>query len=444
MVGQVFLGKYVVVAPLAEGGMSRLYLARQSLTGREVVVKILKDEFRADRGTLEHFRREIHVTTHFQHPNAVAAVDSAPSSPLGPVLVMEYLRGVDLHERICRKGRFPPVRVARLLTQLCDVLQAAHDAGIIHRDLKPGNCMILFPGTDRELLKLMDFGLAQMRSVLYIAPDEVGGRGLPTAAGTPEYVCPELVRGQQMDHRGDLYSVGVILFELLTGRRPFAGATPDELLVAHLREPPPRFADLAIPEPIPPAVEAVVRSCLAKSPDDRPASAAELSERFLKAAGLSSPLPRRAVHPVSAGLLARPGTEPPAQDRVAFRHQIQAVMPEAMALVKIKGFLHDLGGNVLESVPGLIKVRLPDPQAGEEKKASLLSWRGTGTKPVPLTRVIGPTDVELHMERLDSAQPARLTVTLLMRPAAGGLVTPAWRSRCDQIGRDLQAYLMER
>jgi eukaryotic-like serine/threonine-protein kinase len=444
MLGQVFLGKYVISAPLAEGGMSRLFLARQSVTGREVVVKLLKDEFLADRDLAEHFRREIHVTTHFQHPNAVMAIDSATNSPMGPVLVMEYLRGVDLHDLICRKGRFPAQRVAQLLAQLCDVLQAAHDSGIIHRDLKPGNCMVLAAGTARETLKLMDFGLSQMRSVLYIAPEEVDNPNLPSAAGTPEYICPELVRGQQMDHRGDLYSIGVILFEMLTGRRPFAAPTPDDLMLAHLREPPPRFADIGFGDLIPPAVEAVVQSCLAKNPDERPSSATEVANRFLRATGVAPPL-RKATPPTgSSGMVARPTIGPVIADRNAFRHSIEAVMPEAMAMVKIKGFIHDLGGSVVDSVPGLIKVRLPEPAPPAEKSGGLLARRDHGSKQVPIAQLVGATDMELHMEREDPAQPNRLTVTLLMRPTGRGLVTPAWRTRCGQIGRDLQAYLMGR
>jgi serine/threonine-protein kinase len=444
MVGQVFLGKYVVVSPLAEGGMSRLYLARQAPGGREVVVKLLKEEYLAERETAEHFRREIHVTTHFQHPNAVAALDSAPHSPVGPVLVMEYLRGVDLHTLICRKGRFPAQRVAQLLAQLCDVVQAAHDEGILHRDLKPGNCMILAAGTSRETLKLMDFGLAQMRSVLYIAPEEVGASGLPAAAGTPEYMCPELARGLEMDQRGDLYSIGVILFELLTGRRPFEGATPDELLIAHLRQPPPRFKDLGLGSQIPPAVEDVVQCCLAKLPAERPANATELAQRFLRATGSTHLSARPATPTRGSGLIGRPVLSPPAADRSTFRHSIEAVMPESMALVKIKGFIHDLGGNVVDSVPGMIKVRLPEPQSPTNQRGSLFGRAGPGSRPVSAMQVVGASDMELHMEREDPSQPNRLTVTLLMRPAGRGLVTPAWRNRCNEIGRELQAYLMGR
>ena len=273
MVGHVFLGKYKTIRPLDEGGMSRIYLARQTNPDREVVVKVLKETQLAQSTIREHFRREIHITSRFQHPYAVAFLDADPKAAEGPVLVLEYLRGVDLNELLHREKRFTPERTGRLLTQLCSVLQAAHDAGVVHRDIKPGNLMIIHPGTPVEQLKLMDFGLAKMSSLLYISPDELFDYTLPPAAGTPEYIAPEQVRGNEMDGRGDLYSVGVVLYEILTGRRPFAAPTVDGLMRAHAESPPPTFAELGLADLVPPAVERLVRDCLAKHPDDRPASA---------------------------------------------------------------------------------------------------------------------------------------------------------------------------
>ncbi len=224
MVGHVFLGKYKTIRPLDEGGMSRIFLAHQTSPEREVVVKVLKEPLLAQSTVREHFRREIHITSRFQHPHAVAFIDADPKAPDGPVLVLEYLRGVDLNVLLHREKRFTPERTGRLLTQLCSVLQAAHDAGVVHRDIKPGNLMVIHPGTPVEQLKLMDFGLAKMSSLLYISPDDIFDYTLPPAAGTPEYIAPEQVRGNEMDGRGDLYSVGVVLYEMLTGRSAVLGA----------------------------------------------------------------------------------------------------------------------------------------------------------------------------------------------------------------------------
>ena len=450
MVGHVFLGKYKVLRLLDEGGMSKIYLARQTNPDREVVVKVLKETQLAQPKTREHFRREIHITSHFQHPYAVAFVDADPNATPGPVLVLEYVRGVDLNLLLHRDKRFTPERTGRLLAQLCNVLQAAHEVGVVHRDLKPGNLMILYPGTPLEQLKLMDFGLAKMSSLLYISPDELFDYTLPPAAGTPEYIAPEQVRGNEMDGRGDLYSVGVLLYEMLTGRRPFVGDSVQELMRAAADQAPPTFAELGLAEQIPPAVERVVRDCLAKHPDHRPPSAGDLLQRYELAVGKRFPLPRRSVCVPTVRPAVRDRAEPDvgqtpaptrqlptADDPNAVRHSIEARMPESMAMLKLKGFIHDLGGEIVESVPGLIRVRLAEP--GADKKPTLFEWgdrqRRMAVRPAPAT------DIELHMKRADPGRPGQLTVTLVLRTGAG-VATAEWKSRCTRISLDLQAYLI--
>jgi serine/threonine-protein kinase len=500
MVGQILLGRYKVMRPLDEGGMSRIFVARQLDQAREVVVKILKPEFAVQAKAREHFRREIHILSRFQHPNTVTYYDADPHSETGPILVMEYLRGVDLGILLGRKGRFAPDRTGRILAQVCDVLQAAHDAGIVHRDLKPGNLFILHQGTPQETVKLMDFGLAKMSSLLYIAPEEVAVNEAPTAAGTPEYISPEQLRGTEVDGRSDLYSLGVILYEMLAGKRPFERPTVEELLVAHADEEPPTFADLGLRDFISPDIERVVRSCLAKHPEDRPRCAAALIYAYEKALGRrltqgrsfpgtadstgTTPVPvsdrvaavldkartvlrresapeTKAMPTVNATAALQPRqphqTQPTnlnahrpgesnkgvvrASDRSAIQHSIEARMPEAMVLVKLKGFIYDLGGEILESMPGMIRVSLGTVK--QPKPDGLLAWLGggTGSKPQP---TFPPTVVELHMERRDPSQPSQLTITLVMRPAGGSLPTAEWRTACQRVTRELQAYLMGR
>jgi eukaryotic-like serine/threonine-protein kinase len=364
--------------------------------------------------------------------------------------VLEYLRGIDLNLLLQRDGRFTPERVGRLLVQLCDVLGTAHDAGIVHRDIKPGNMMILYPGTPQETLKLMDFGLAKMESMLYISPDDLVSFDLPAASGTPEYISPEMVRGTEMDGRADLYSVGVVLYELLTGRRPFVYTDVQKLMLAHAQEPPPRFSDLGLGESVPRTIEAVVMSCLAKFPDQRPRRAQDLALAYEKALGRRLIVPRSGVVPrpansFSSGVRpALPAASPEkrhdsrAVELSTIRQSMEASMPEAMALIKLKGFIYDLGGEVVESIPGLIKVRLVEKPAA--RAAGFAGWAGRKSAVVA---TLQSTDLELHMERRDPSQSSRLTITLVMRPC-GGLPTPEWRGRCGQISRDLQAYLMGR
>ncbi len=196
-----------------------------------------------------------------------------------------------------------------------------------------------------------------------------------------------------------------------------------------------------------------MRDCLAKHPDDRPASADELLKRYEIGLGKRFILPRRSglVPTVRAAVAAKassgPETPPPikqlttAADLLAVRHSMEVRMPESMALLKIKGFIHDLGGKVMDSVPGLIHVRLAEPR--EQKKTSLFGWTDRTDRRLVLQTAPSSTDIELHMERPDPSQPGRLVVTLIMRPADGA-ATPEWKSRCRQISRDLQAYLMGR
>ena len=455
MLGQVLLGKYRVSRLLDQGGMCKIWLAKQIDGSREVAIKVLQEQFLGQSRPREFFRREIHILSRFQHPNAVGYYDSAPNDRNGPVLVMEYLRGIDLGMLLHRDGRFTPERAGRLLLQLCDVLGAAHKAGIVHRDVKPGNLMILYPGTPQETLKLMDFGLAKMASMLYIGADDLADVMVPEASGTPEYMAPEQALGHDIDGRGDLYSVGVVLYEMLTGRRPFERSSAEALLQAHAHEAPPGFVERGCTQ-IPAAVERLVQSCLAKMPDQRPRDAAELAYRYESALGRRLSAPRR----TGSGLfsLKQPASNTPAPDsaprptpstpvptaadRHALRHEFEADMPEAMAMLKLRGFLHDLGSQVIESVPGKIRVRLGQPEA-PKKKSGIFSLLERNERKSGVLQMATMTDVELRMERRDPARPSMLTITLIMRPG-GGMANLEWRTRCQKIGADLKAYLMGR
>jgi serine/threonine-protein kinase len=445
MVGRVFLGRYETVRLLGEGGMGKVYLARQVDLQRQVVVKVMHEHLAEDPKFADRFQREMLLMARFQHPYAVTLYDASLKDDKGPCIIMEYIRGVTLDTLLQRNGRLSPQRVGRLLGQLCEVLQAAHSEGIVHRDLKPANLMIVDPDTPYELLKVMDFGLAKL-----LDPDvfkKVSVTGTDFAIGTPGYMCPEQARGEEMDHRGDLYSVGVILYEMLCGRLPFAGRETMDVMLAHATEPPPEFAQMGAGDWVPASVEAVVRQCLSKWPGERPSCARELAERYETAlaheqAILESRMPaddpRGGPEPATeAGQQARTEAVAPvalAEPEAAVFH-LEAWMPEKIAAVKLRGFVQDVGGEVLESVPGRIRVRLGG-------KGSSYAPRGRGSW-LTLGRRSGQIDVELQLERSDPVRDSLLHLTILMRPTDRRVVEDGeWRDRAAHVFCDLRGYLM--
>ena len=472
MIGRVFLGRYEVQRLLGEGGMGRVYLARQTDLGRQVVVKVMHDHIAADPKFRDRFQRETLLMARFHHPYAVILYDASLNDPAGPCIVMEYVKGQNLEGLLAKNKRLSAPRVARIIGQLCEVLQAAHDEGVIHRDLKPANLMIIDPDTPRERIKVMDFGLAKL--VEDGPARRVTDTNVDFAVGTPGYIAPEQIRGETMDHRGDLYSVGVMMYELLTGRLPFQGATGMDVLLAHATEAPPRFAEIGLSGWVPSSVEALVHELLAKDPDDRPQSARELAERLETAidhaqalveargarprpgaGGEESPFVELSpddahatrTTPPSAGGPGQtdhptpyPSATPPpyptpgthGRDSAVLPFHMEAWMPEQIAIMKLRGFVHDCGGEVIESVPGLIRVRL-----GRGQPTGAMTWFGLGK------RSGGAVDVELHLQRTDPRQENKLTINVLFRPSRTALLTDdAWRGRCSKVFVELRAYLM--
>ena len=455
MIGRIFLGRYEAKRLLGEGGMGRVYLARQLDLGRDVVVKVMHDHIAADPKFRDRFQRETLLMARFQHASAVTLYDASLSDPLGPCIVMEYVKGVNLEGMLAKNGRMTAPRVGRVVGELCEVLQAAHDEGIIHRDLKPANLMVIDPETPRERIKVMDFGLAKL-----IENDtlrKVTDTNVDFAVGTPAYICPEQVRGEDMDHRGDIYSVGIMMFELLTGKVPFTGPTSMDILLAHATEPPPSFTEFGLTGRVPREIERLVYDCLEKDPEDRPQSARELAERYETALdraqarvdsspgrpGLGTEKSGLAIPGLSGGERAAEASAPtavhaaPVREQTALPFHMEAWMPERIAIMKLRGFVHDAGGEVVESVPGLVRVRLggrrPQPSSGP------LAWIGLGRKSS------GVVDVELHLHHADPHQENRLTVHVLFRPSHASLLADrAWRQKCTQIFVELRAYLMGR
>jgi serine/threonine protein kinase len=437
MVGRMFLGRYETIKLLGEGGMGRVYLARQIDLGRQVVVKVMHDHIAADPKFQERFQRETLLMARFQHPYVVTLYDASLNDPQGPCIVMEYIRGISLDALLLRNKRLNPARTGRLLGQLCEALQAAHAEGIVHRDLKPTNLMVVDPDTPYEKIKVMDFGLAKLvesgRGAMYHKTSDTGA---DFAVGTPGYISPEQVKGEEMDHRSDLYSVGIILFELLTGLLPFTREETMDVLLAHATEPAPSFADVGASGYAPPEIEAVVMSCLAKNPADRPASAMNLAEHYDTAmarangelAPETAPVPEQAASP---NVTSSPTVVFDPQNVI---HHMEAWMPETIASYKLKGFVHDFQGEVVESVPGMIRVQL-DGGGNAIGVNGPLSWFAFRKK----TEFV---EMELRLERNNPAQQSLLHITVIMRAIdRKTALSQAWRERCNHLFCELRGYL---
>ena len=265
------VGPYTLTRKLGEGGMGEVWLAEHRLLKRPCAVKFVRPEFAANPSAAARFEREVRAVTALSHPNTVRVYDYGRADDGGFYYVMEYLPGPTLVELVEWLGPVPPGRAVYLGRQVCGALAEAHAAGLVHRDIKPGNILVTALGGQYDVAKLLDFGLVHD---LAAAPDD--GRLTRTGAvlGTPAYMSPEQAGGEAVDARGDLYSLGAVLFFAVAGRPPFDAPAVGKLLAAHLTEAPPRLTDLR-PD-LPADLADVVARCLAKDPAGRFATAAEL------------------------------------------------------------------------------------------------------------------------------------------------------------------------
>jgi serine/threonine protein kinase len=440
MEGQIFLNRYEAVRLLGEGGMGKVYLAWQRDVGRDVVVKVMHDDLAADERFRRNFLRETLMMARFQHRHAVALLDASAEAAGQLCIVMEYVQGISLQALVKHLGPLEPPRAGRLLGQLCSVLQAAHDQEILHRDITATNIMLVDAGSPAEAIKVMDFGLARVAAGQepYFALEKLIGTGQSIGGGTPDYMCPEQIRGEAVDQRGDIYSVGVLLFFLLTGHLPFEqAASVEEILQFHVNQEPPTFAAVGAGDKVSHAIEEVVQACLAKFPVERPQTARELGERFEKALGQKILIEDQPSAPLPATTKARINPR-------ELVDALEAWMPESIAVVKLRGFVGDLGGEVVDSEPGLIRVLMPapGPPAAPAKPAGLLGWFGLAKKPVanPNRAVM-----ELHMETKPGAR-SHLVISVTLRPEKPDQhVDPKeWKAWTDRIVRELRAYLIGR
>ncbi len=262
------LGDYVVGALLGSGGMGEVYAGEQPMIGKKVAIKVLKAEVAADPGNVQRMLSEARAVNAIRHRSIVDIFNFGTLPGGRPYLVMEYLEGMALEAMLRKQGTLIPADAAEFLEEICSALAAAHGRGIVHRDLKPGNVFIVSEGKTRNrYVKLVDFGLSKSEALAGGPRQTLTG----TVVGTPEYIAPEQARGETITARTDLYSLGVMAFEMLTGSLPFAARSMVELMMMHVQAPAPRVSSKI--DFCPPALDALVYQLMSKSPDDRPRSA---------------------------------------------------------------------------------------------------------------------------------------------------------------------------
>lgn len=266
--GMRVLDQFEIEERIGSGGMGRVYRARQRHLGRDVALKILRSDLLANAEAVRRFQREAEVTTALDHPNVVRVFFLGELPDGIPYLLMEYLPGPSLADVLREERALPWKRALSLALSICDGIGEAHAHGIVHRDVKPENVIVMRRGTDGETCKVLDFGIARLLG----ARESLAATQAGVVFGTARYISPEGAAGEPTDARSDVYSIGVLLYQLLAGRPPFDGDSPVAILMKHLSDAPPDVRDVAS-APIPDALGEVVMRALAKSPDARFADA---------------------------------------------------------------------------------------------------------------------------------------------------------------------------
>lgn len=438
------LGKYQVLDRLGSGGMGEVYVAEDTSLGRKVALKVLRPEVAGSAERRERFQREARAVAALNHPNIVTLY-SVEEVEEEIFLTMELVEGRSLRDLI-RKGPLPPARAASLAMQLCEGLASAHAAGILHRDLKPDNLMV----TPDDRVKILDFGLAKL-----LAPATAPGSDAPTLSGpgitvgTAGYMAPEQALGRRVDERADIFAVGVVLYQMVTGRAPFEGTTPVAVFDHLLNRPPVPVS--ALNPDVPAALITVIERAMDKDPSRRPATARELLDALR---GLDRPGAALPAAPVSG-----PGTARPPLSAVA-------VLPfvDLSAARDQEYFCHGVAEELIHAlarVPGLRVISRTSAFAVQGKTADVTeigrklgagaalegSVRRAGDRVRIIARLVSTEDgIQLWSKRFDRELADVLAVEdeiaeTIVAELASGLAAPAPRAPATPDTGAHDAYL---
>ncbi len=368
--GSIIQGRYLIESMLGEGGMATVYRARNTLVDRPMAVKIMNTRLAADPSLRERFRREAKNAAALAHPNIIEIYDYGDTEDGTAFLAMELLEGAPLSDLV-EQGPMSPAQVAALGLQISQGLARAHDFGVIHRDLKPDNVFVCSLPGERSLVKLLDFGIARS-----MADSRLTSTG--EVFGTPQYMAPERITSIDAGPSADLYALGVMLFEMLTGRLPFESSDIPGFFIKHMQEAPPRPSEL-VPE-CPRRLEELILRLLAKSPDERPVDA----HQVIKELSALVPTEGRESHvppiPSSAGRQVAPTLPPTTLERwakrtVLFEEMMRRAFPSGGAPAEVQRALSEIR-TALERIHQLRSEGLKEQRKLEAMEANAREGRG--------------------------------------------------------------------
>ncbi len=406
------VGNWVVEHLHYRGPVSTLYRAREARTGELAALKVMRSQFTAASTALRRFRREAATLQHLRHPHIVTVLGYGELADGRPFIAMEWLEGRDLAAEFAARGPLSPREALEILEQVGAALQAAHEAGVVHRDLKAQNVVRLLGGAEAARVKLVDFGVAKG-----LSPEAPGASTLThTGAllGTPLSMAPEQVRSEAPDARTDLYAMGVLLFQLVTGQPPFQGSTSHEVEEQHLHAPPPLASERA---PVPTALDEVVQRCMQKRREDRYPDVATLLEA-LRRAVQGGQGPMRPGREVALYVEARMQGEPDA----ASMERLDALLERAGVAAREAGLEIRVDG------AGCLLAVAPLPEAAGEALAVRRRGLAAALSQVEAAEALpSPLRVTLSLRlHVAAAPPRREKVWPAVSGAEGLLYLPGW------------------
>ncbi len=398
LVGQVLDGKYELESFIAQGGMGAVYRARHILLGDRVVIKMLRPEMRQNAEWLRRFQREGRAARSFRHPNAVTVYDLSSAADGHIYMVMEFVEGHTLDKELKTRGRLTPLEALELLEPVADALNAAHTRGVVHRDMKPENVMLGADDNGERVVKLLDLGIAKMIGVADVMANEATSLTIAgQILGTPYYMSPEQWGepsrdGQaEIDGRTDIYSLGVIFFELVAGHKPHNGSTLAELRLGHVRGTLPDLRQFATE--VPEAFARTITRALSKDRNDRPQTAGEFINEVRESLGL----PARTRARVAKGeTQATADSSTGASAAAPPSHGGEA--PTASLLSQSSGF---------KASPDPVGVRETSAPPTRIVTDANIAARGDGARQTSTTRSVSESEAAAHAAERHAHTPTR-------------------------------------